>query len=83
MSERVTRASLDERCANLNRRMAQRGAHVRYTVGHRYDYYAIDRCDTSGMVLSGPVVAGTKRELADWLHAGMVVLDDAEIYADR
>ena len=78
MPERITRANLDERVRNLNRRMEQHGSKYRYHVEHRYDYYAIDRYVED--VCVSTVIAGcTKREIADFLHAGMVVLDDVEM----
>ncbi|PWU23553.1 MAG: hypothetical protein C5B48_08400 [Candidatus Rokuibacteriota bacterium] len=83
MADRITAANLAERVRNLNRRMEHHGSTARYTVGHRYDYYAIDRTDENGVILSGPIVAGTKRELADWLNAAMVVLDDVDIYRQQ
>lgn len=75
--ERITRANLDERCANLNRRMAHHGSKYRYAIQGRNGYIGLDRY--CGASLVSTVTCGTKREIADFLHAGMVVLDDVEI----
>ena len=107
MSERITRANLDKRVNNLNRRMERRGSKMRYEVGGRNGYIGLDRyapderramegVDTSQngwldvytqrlaelpFALVSNVMCGTMREVADFLHAGMVVLDDLEFYA--
>jgi len=87
MSDRMTIARLRERCENLNRRMEQRGSNVRYEVGRRYDYTALDRCrlrpNGETYPIGDPVRVGTKTEIGELLYAMMVVLDDAlqtEIY---
>ena len=76
--ERMTRANLDERCANLNRRMEQRGSIYRYAVEGRYDYTALDRIRADGGYPVGDaILCGTNREVGDALHYMMVALDDA------
>jgi hypothetical protein len=96
MSERITRANLDERVANLNRRMEHHGSTIRYQIQGRNGYIGLDRFTRSeDSVTSWPdsvpgrgigwdclstVTNGTKREVADFLHAMMVVLDDVELY---
>lgn len=83
--ERITLANVRERVDNLNRRLAHHGSKYQYRVEHRYDYYALDRClrddpDINFATLWSTVITGcTKREIADFLHAGMVVLDDVEM----
>jgi hypothetical protein len=87
MPDRITREHVEARCANLNRRMVQRGSIVRYSIEQRNSYTAIDRhhIDPLATDVEWPrnwqmvshVFAGTKREVADFLHAGMTVLDDA------
>jgi hypothetical protein len=91
--ERITRQNVDERCANLNRRMESRGSVYRYVVEARNGYIGLDRVRRDnnatlnlpdsvpgrgyGWITESTVMCGTKREVADFLHAGMVVLDDA------
>jgi hypothetical protein len=76
--ERITREMVDTRCANLNRRMEERGSIVRYAVQGRNGYYGLDRYhNVPEWNMQSNVMCGTKREVADFLHAGMVVLDDA------
>ena len=80
MSERITRENVETRVENVNRRMESRGALVRYEAEARNGYIGLDRYDTEGHCLSN-VTCGTKREVADFLHAMMVALDDAQLYA--
>ena len=88
MTERITRQNVDDRCRNLNRRMIELGARVGYIAEGRNGYIGLDRYEvieqnsgyTYGACLSN-VVCGTKREIADFLHAMMVALDDAKLYA--
>ncbi len=81
MSERITRANLEESIANLNRRMESRGSIYRYSVEGRNGYTGLDRetriGDTLGRV--DTVRAGTKRDIYELLHAMQVVLDDASV----
>ena len=97
MSERITRQNVEDRVINLNRRMKERGSSVRYQVEGRNGYIALDRFtrdpdDTlnlpdsvpgrgAGWLCRGVVMTGTKREVADFLHAAMVALDDVQLYA--
>ena len=96
--ERITRANLDERCANLNRRMESRGSIIRYQVEARNGYIALDRFDRdpaftlnlpnsvpgrgAGWRCLSTVMCGTKREVGDFLHAAMVALDDVEFQGE-
>jgi hypothetical protein len=75
--ERVTQKTLDQRIENLNRRMEQRGSRYRYSTEGRYGYTGLDRDSIDGKRVD-TVRIGTKREVAELLHAMMVVLDDAE-----
>lgn len=86
--ERITRANVEERCANVNRRMESRGSIVRYEVEGRNGYTALDRCHVEydatrvpdrRLITMSTVTVGTKREVADFLHAMMVALDDAAV----
>jgi hypothetical protein len=81
-AERITRAHVEERVADLNRRMAQRGSKVRYATQARNGYLGLDRYHEDGRLLD-TVICGTKREVADFLHAGTVVLDDLEFYGSK
>lgn len=82
MMARITYDNVEERVANVNRRMEYQGAHVRYTVSHRYDYYAIDReiLEDGAWRPQNAVKLGTKSELGEFLNAMMIALDDAELY---
>jgi hypothetical protein len=95
--ERITRANLEERVSNVNRRMESRGSIYRYQIEARNGYIGLDRFtrnedDALGMSLPdsvpgrgagwialATVTVGTKREVADFLHAMMVALDDAVV----
>ncbi len=76
MTDRVTKSTLETRVDNLNRRMESRGSIYRYAVQGRNSYTALDRMTREGATDS-LVILGTKREIADYLHLMMVVLDDA------
>jgi hypothetical protein len=78
MSDRITRPNVDERCANVNRRMESRGSRIRYTVEGRNGYLGLDRY--IGEVCQSTVTVGTKGELGEFLHAMMVALDDAKAH---
>ena len=80
MPERITKANLEARVENLNRRMKQRGSVIRYAVQSRNGHTALDRCtedDLQRGTSLGLFRAGTKREIGELLTAMMVVLDDA------
>jgi hypothetical protein len=78
MQERITRANVDERCANVNRRMEQRGSIVRYAAQGRNGYIGLDRYHAGETWnMQSTVTCGTKREVAEFLHAMMVALDDS------
>jgi hypothetical protein len=83
----MTCENIRERCDNLNRRMRRRGLPVRYFAQQRYGYTAVDRyrCVSDGSgerceMVDGPIVAGTKNEVGQFLHAMMVALDDVEAF---
>ena len=94
MSERITKENVETRCENLNRRMESRGSVYRYQVQGRNGYTALDRFTRDpaatinlphsvpgrgyGWLMQSTVTCGTKREVADFLHAMMVALDDVE-----
>lgn len=93
MSDRITRANVDERCANVNRRMESRGSVIRYVVEGRNGHFGLGRVTRDpnatidlpdsvpgrgyGWLIQSTVTVGTKREIADFLHAMMVALDDS------
>jgi hypothetical protein len=93
MSERITRANLEERVVNLNRRMESRGSIYRYQIQGRNGYIGLDRFIRDpelaanfpdsvpgrgiGWLAQSTATVGTKRAIADFLHAMMVALDDA------
>lgn len=81
MSERVTRATVDARCANVNRRMEARGSIYRYAVEGRYGYIGLDRetIIDGKMGRVDTVRTGTKREISEYLHAMMTALDDSAV----
>jgi len=93
MSNRTTKAMLEARVENLNRRMESRGSIYRYQVQGRNGYTALDRFyrdpDATinlpdsvpgrgyGWRCQDTVWAGTKGEISDLLRAMMIALDDA------
>lgn len=93
--ERITRANLNERCANVNRRMESRGSIYRYQTLERNGYTGLDRftrdpaCTLNlpdsvpgrgaGWLCQSTVTVGTKREVGDFLHAMMTALDDESV----
>ena len=74
--ERVTMENVRERAANLNRRLEGTGRYV--VVQGRNGYVALDEYGTvdgrENMCLR-TLTVGTKREVADYLHAAMVGID--------
>lgn len=77
MSERMTIARVETRAENVNRRLAERGSRVRYEIGRRNGYTALDRTDAKSGKTLDLIRIGTKQEIADWLEAAMVALDDS------
>ncbi len=80
MSDRITRANVDERCANVNLRMESRGSIIRYAVQARNGSIALDRTTAKGLERHTSldlVRIGTKAEIAEFLHAMMTALDDS------
>lgn len=73
MSERITQRDIDARVGNVNRRLAPSGLSV-YAQGRNgytgLDEYRDGQCQRT-------IMAGTKREVADFLHAMMVGIDMA------
>ena len=45
----------------------------------RYGYIGLDRYRRRDGAMMSTITAGTKREIADFLRAAMVALDDAEV----
>ncbi len=79
-ADRITRANVDERCANVNRRMESRGSLIRYAVQARNGSIALDRTTVEGLERHTSldlVRVGTKSEIAEFLHAMITALDDA------
>jgi len=67
----VTRTVLEHRCTNLNRRLERSGRHVE--VGLRNGQVGLD--EYKGTACIRTITVGTKREIADFLHAMMVGID--------
>ena len=79
MSERITRANLEARAENVNRRLRS-GRFVR--IEYRNGYTALDECQYSPFTTAPSdfstlrtITVGSKREVADFLHAMMVGID--------
>jgi hypothetical protein len=85
MSERMTRANLEERAKNLNRRIESTGRKVIVQGRNGYwglDEYAVEHDDSFPARFNIPkftmlrtITTGTKREVGDFLHAMMVGID--------
>ena len=81
MSERITLANLEQRCANVNRRLE--GTNWYVVVQGRNGYIGLDeyahRLETHDIVMTDQMIrnlmVGTKREVGDYLHAMMVGID--------
>ena len=71
MTERINSATLDNRTANVNRRIEATGR--RLEVGRRNGYVALD--EYRGEACIRTVTVGTKREIADYLTAMMAGID--------
>lgn len=71
MSERITKAQLNERCVNLNRRLRETGRHVQ--LQGRNGHIALDEYE--GTTAIRTIIVGTKREIYDFVHAMMVGID--------
>jgi len=81
MTDRITRATLDARLANLNRRFEACGSIYRWAVqGHSGSTW-LYRDDTHGNRIA-TITGGTKREIADYLNIAMNALDDAATCED-
>jgi hypothetical protein len=82
MSERITKADLYARVRNVNRRLnpdVSPMQHSRYVnVEERNGSTALDewkRTEAEGHVCVRTITVGTKREVAEFLHAMMVGID--------
>lgn len=83
MTDTITHDSLEQRCENVNRRMESRSSIIRYTLEFS-DRVGILRTNEEGTIVHDAVRYGTKAEMAEFLHAMMVALDDsARDYRDR
>lgn len=95
MSERITRANLETRVENLNRRLKTTTTHF-VAIEGRNGYVALDECMwedgkvTPGNPRSLPrlvvlrnITVGTKREIADFLHAMMVGIDLSRVDVNK
>lgn len=71
MSDRITQRDVDLRVGNVNRRLAGTGLSV--CAQGRNGYVALD--EYRGGHVQRTITAGTKREIADFLHAMMVGID--------
>lgn len=91
MTERITKQNVEERVANVNRRMESAGSPNRVQVQGRNGYIGLDLftrdpdCTLNlpdsvpgrgaGWICQSTLTVGTKREVADFLHAMMVGID--------
>ena len=85
MSERITRANLDERVANVNRRLEH--TNRKLIVQGRNGYWGLDEYrmehdsefpphfNIPRFVMLRTITTGTKREVGEFLHAMMVGID--------
>ena len=81
MSERVTRANLEQRADNVNRRLRHTDRFV--VVQGRNGYIGLDEYErmpnfqgrTRADQMVRTLTVGTKREVGDFLHAMMVGID--------
>lgn len=69
--ERITRETLEERASNLNRRIEHTGRHVE--IQGRNGAWALDEYEGASAIRT--ITVGTKRAVADFLHAMMVGVD--------
>lgn len=81
MADRITLANVETRVQNVNRRLESRGAPVRWAIEGRSGHIGLDRIRVSDGAALATITAGTKREIADFLHAAMVALDDSVLPA--
>jgi hypothetical protein len=70
IAERITRADVDTRCENLNRRLTN-GRQVQ--AQGRNGYIGLNEYDGGSVVRT--ITVGTTREVGDFLHAMMVGID--------
>ena len=73
MSDRITQKDLDARVGNVNRRLASTGLSV--NAQGRNGYIGLDEYRDGHVQRT--ITAGTKREVAEFLHAMMVGIDMA------
>jgi hypothetical protein len=72
----ITKDNVLTRCQNVNRRMSSAGSDVRYVIQYDSQGAHLLRTNEHGAI-QATVTIGTKREVAEFLHAMMVALDDA------
>ncbi len=77
MNDRVTKETVEKRCANVNRRLEGRGSGYRYEVNYRSGTTALDRIRVSDGATIDLVTLGTKREISEALWFMVNALDDA------
>ena len=79
MSDRITKANIEERVANVNRRMESLGSKVRYESWSTSGRQGLFRrtADSKPGTVDSDVRFGTKNEIGEFLYAMMVALDDA------
>jgi hypothetical protein len=75
MAERITRENVERRLENLNRRFTLSGSPYRWSVEGAYGKLWLYRDDRDGGRIA-TITAGTKREIAEFLWAAMVAIDD-------
>ena len=74
---RITQSDLNERCANLNRRLTN-GRQV--IAQGRNGYVGLDEYNETGSLVR-TITAGTKREVGEFLFAMMVGIDLSRLEA--
>lgn len=79
MPDRITRANVEARVENLNRRFESRGSIVRWEAQMRNGHMTLDRLHVGDPIGTAQdhITAGTKSEIADFLRGAMLALDDA------
>ena len=80
MSERITATTLDARVENLNRRLELSGRFVMWN--QRNGSVGLDEYRVCDDACIRTLTVGTKREVADFLHAMMVGIDMSNVRPD-
>lgn len=77
MTDRITHEDVEARVANVNRRIASTGRRV--VAERRNGYIGLDEYAVQGgtteLACQRTITVGTKREVAEYLHAMMVGID--------